>query len=53
MKRLIAILAMALGLMIEIGSAQAEENKELRIADDITKETIVGPGSIQVITQCH
>lgn len=51
--RLVALLAAGIMvLFLGIATAAEEEIKEqLKLADDITKETIVGPGSVQVNTE--
>ncbi len=51
--RLMALLAAGM-LVLSMGIATAAEEdmkKQLELADDITKETIVGPGSVQVSTE--
>ena len=51
--RLVALLAVGM-LVFSMGIAAAAEEdmkKQLELADDITKETIVGPGSVQVSTE--
>ncbi len=51
-KRILIVTGLLIATAISCFAAQNNSllDKQLKLADDITKETIVGPGSIQVIT---